>query len=248
MKSKAIVGILGWVLALTLCGCGGMSEKLLESDEIYGNQNNETSMAQSEEKDNSMEDRDDTLSIGMEQSLIESSDEQNDFEESTGTDGTILDAGSDEFIFQELMYGTIGKRLGLGTLVYAISQNAEEDYKVYFFASQSEEERYLSLEEKNFELSNVTYVFPDVREGNIPIGKFQELYYFGLEDIGNDGIMDILLIASYEVEDQIYYDTRVYTECEEGYVFDDILTKELNKKYYNIGEYPVEDVLELPHD
>ena len=151
-------------------------------------------------------------------------------------------------ILNELMYGNVGEPLGLGTLVYTLPQSAEEDYKVYFFAEKNEDERYLSLSERNLELTEATYIFPDAREGNIPIGKFQEFYYFGTGDISSDGVDDLLLIACYEVGDEVYYDTRVYVENEDGYVLDNTLTQKLNEKYYNVEEYPVGEVVELPHD
>lgn len=154
----------------------------------------------------------------------------------------------DKLLLNELMYGNVGKTLGLGTLVYSIPQSSEEDYKIYFFASKNENERYLPITERNLELSDDTYIFPDAREGNLPIGKFQEFYSFEMGDISGDGVADLLFIACYEVEDEIYYDTRVYVGNEAGYVLDSILTQKLNEKYYNVEEYPVWEVLELPHD
>lgn len=154
----------------------------------------------------------------------------------------------DKLLLNELMYGNVGKTLGLGTLVYSIPQSSEEDYKIYFFASKNENERYLPITERNLELSDDTYIFPDAREGNLPIGKFQEFYSFEMGDISGDGVADLLFIACYEVEDEVYYDTRVYVGNEAGYALDSILTQKLNEKYYNVEEYPVWEVLELPHD
>ena len=158
------------------------------------------------------------------------------------------DTAADKSILNELMYGNAGKPLGLGTLAYTIPQSSEEDYKIYFFASKNEDERYLSLSERDLELTEATYIFPDAREGNIPIGKFQELYYFGTGDISGDGADDLLLIARYEAGDEVYYDTRVYVEREDGYALENTLTQKLNEKYYNVEEYPVGEVVELPHD
>ena len=172
-------------------------------------------------------------------------------EESAGdveTNRNASDTVADKLILNELMYGNVGEPLGLGTLVYTIPQSSEEDYKVYFFASKNEDERYLSLSERNLELTEATYIFPDAREGNIPIGKFQEFYYFDTEDISSDGVADLLLIACYEVGDEVYYDTRVYVGNEDGYALDNTLTQKLNEKYYNVEEYPVWEVVELPHD
>lgn len=165
-------------------------------------------------------------------------------EDSVNVSDTIMD----KLLLNELMYGNVGKTLGLGTLVYSIPQSSEEDYKIYFFASKNENERYLPITERNLELSDDTYIFPDAREGNLPIGKFQEFYSFEMGDISGDGVADLLFIACYEVGDEVYYDTRVYVGNEAGYALDSILTQKLNEKYYNVEEYPVWEVLELPHD
>ncbi len=147
-------------------------------------------------------------------------------------------------VLKELVYGNIGKVFGVGTLVYTVPQNAGADYKVYFFAAKTEEEKYLSMEERKLNLADATYVFPDVRNGNIAIGTFQELYFFEIEDLQDDGIADILLVARYEGESGMRYDTRVYVGKETGYVPDEIWMDELNEAYSGVKEYPVLEVLE----
>ena len=247
-KGKAKVCAIGWMLALTLCGCGETREMPLESDEAYSNPNKEIFLEQNGEQGDLVGDPDKMLSVDRKELPEESEHGQ---EESAGgieTNGNVSDTVADKLILNELMYGNVGEPLGLGTLVYTLPQSSEEDYKVYFFAEKNEDERYLSLSERELELTEATYIFPDAREGNIPIGKFQEFYYFGTGDISSDGVDDLLLIACYEVGDEVYYDTRVYVENEDGYALDNTLTQKLNEKYYNVEEYPVWEVVELPHD
>lgn len=148
---------------------------------------------------------------------------------------------------KSLMFGDMGN-LELGTLAYTIPDKDDEDYKLYFFQSENEEDRYLSFEEMNYSLSEAAYVFPDVREGNIPIGRFKEIYFMDMGDIFRKGTGNVIIIATYEVDGTEYYDTRVYEAGESGYVVDTALTQELNEKYYNVKDYPVHEVVALPDD
>lgn len=148
---------------------------------------------------------------------------------------------------KELIFGEI-PNLGLGTLVYTVPDKDDEDYRLYFFASESEEDRYRSLTEMNFDLSTADYVFPDVREGNVSIGKLNGIYFIDTIDMSGDPVDDVFVIATYETDGNEYYDTRVYEASENGYVVNAVLTQELNEKYYNVEEYPVEDVISLPDD
>ena len=138
--------------------------------------------------------------------------------------------------------------LGIGTLAYNVPDNDDEDYRLYFFITKNEDDRYQSLSEMTFDLSAAAYVFPDVREGNVPIGKLKELYYIDTIDISGDYVGDVFVIATYEANGNMYYDTRVYEASGNGYVMNATLTQELNEKYYNVEDYPVEDVISLPNN
>ena len=141
---------------------------------------------------------------------------------------------------KELMFGQVGN-LGLGSFVYSVPEKDDEDYKLYFFPSQS-------FEEMNYSLSEAAYVFPDVREGNIPIGRFKEIYFMDMGDIFRKDTSNVIVIATYEADGTEYYDTRVYEAGESGYVVDTALTQELNEKYYNVNDYPVHEIVALPDD
>ena len=146
---------------------------------------------------------------------------------------------------KELMFGGLGN-LGLGFLAYTVPDNDNTDYRLYFFKSENEEDRYLSFEEKSFNLSEASFVFPDVREGNVPMGKFQEIYFMDYTDVLKDGSCDVIVIAVYEKDGNEYYDTRVYEEREKGFDVNVALSQELNEKYYNVENYPVEKIISMP--
>jgi hypothetical protein len=248
IKKMVLAGMLCIIITTGAIGCGKTNEVMSESDAVYSNLDNEILLGQNEKQKDSVEDIDGMVSVGIEQSVEEFDYRQEESLGSVETDVNVSDTIMDKLLLNELMYGNVGKTLGLGTLVYSIPQSSEEDYKIYFFASKNENERYLPITERNLELSDDTYIFPDAREGNVPIGKFQEFYSFEMGDISGDGVADLLFIACYEVEDEVYYDTRVYVGNEAGYALDSILTQKLNEKYYNAEEYPLWEVLELPHD
>ena len=140
--------------------------------------------------------------------------------------------------------GEIGS-LGVGRLFYVISDQEEEDYKLYFFETQDTD---WLFELSDYPLAEADYTFPDVREGNASIGRFWQIYFFDVVDITGDGMADFIVVARYEVEEGIYYDTRIYAWTEEGYLPDYELMEEMNQKYYNTENYPVEQIMELPHD
>ena len=148
---------------------------------------------------------------------------------------------------KELMFGGLGN-LGLGFLAYTVPDNDNTDYRLYFFKSENEEDRYLSFEEKSFNLSEASFVFPDVREGNVPMGKFKEIYFMDYTDVLKDGSCDVIVIAVYEKDGNEYYDTRVYEEREKGFDVNVALSQELNEKYYNVENYPVEKIISMPGD
>ena len=59
---------------------------------------------------------------------------------------------------------------------------------------------------------------------------------------------DFIIIARYDVEGKINYDTRAYTVSENGYCVDEELMRELNEKYSDAEEYPVTELFVMPHD
>lgn len=67
-------------------------------------------------------------------------------------------------------------------------------------------------------------------------------------DVLKDGSYDVIVIAVYEKDGNEYYDTRVYEEREKGFVANVALTQELNEKYYNVENYPIENIISLPSD
>ena len=161
------------------------------------------------------------------------------------SDGT----GEDTPQINSLMYGNVGN-LGLGTLVYTVPDADDEDYRLYFFKSEDEEDRYQLLSEMSFDLSKASYIFPDVREGNVSIGKFKEMYYVDTTDISEDNIAEVIVAAIYEVDGEEHYDIRIYESGEDGYNVNVDLTQQLNQKYYYYGEgsYPVYNEMSLPDD
>lgn len=151
---------------------------------------------------------------------------------------------TDEPLFVERFHGEVGN-LGSGTLVTADSCNDKQDYKLYFFSDKNGEGQDPKFNVKELKLEDADYAFPDVREGNIPMGTFQGFEVFRLGDIGKDGTSDILLVGIYGVDGDLCLDARVYTESVEGYVLNAALTQELNEKYYyyNAEEFPFREIL-----
>jgi hypothetical protein len=124
-----------------------------------------------------------------------------------------------DILISELMHGEIGN-LGTGTLAFTVPCDDSQDYRLYFFAD----------DEEKLKIENADYVFPDAREGNIPIGTFQTFEVFQIGDVGGEDDADILLVGIYGVGEELQYDARVYTESREGYVLDAALTQEINEK------------------
>ena len=164
----------------------------------------------------------------------------------TGKTGEI-DEESSEMTpeLKELMSGNMGS-LGLGTLAYTVPEGDDEDYRLYFFQLEEEEDSYMPFEEKSVKLSEASFVFPDVRAGNVPMGRFKKIYFMDYTSSLKEGALDVIVIAVYEKDGTEYYDTRVYEEREKGFVVDAALTQELNEKYYNVENYPVWDIITPP--
>ena len=113
----------------------------------------------------------------------------------------------------------------------------KQDYKLCFYADESGKGQDAAIDIKELKIEDADYVFPDAREGNIPIGTFQTFDEFQIEDIGEDGTWDILLIGIYGIEEELCRDIRVYTENGEGYTLNMELTKELSEKYASEGQF-----------
>lgn len=75
------------------------------------------------------------------------------------------------------------------------------------------------------------YTFPDVREGNMGIGKFKDLYFVDQADMNEDGKLDVFSVARYETPDGLCYDTRVYLCNGKEYEPDYEYMAELNGTY-----------------
>lgn len=158
-------------------------------------------------------------------------------------DAAVLDSVEKRMI----QYGICGGDLGIGWLLYTVPDQEGQDYKIYFF--NDSDQTYKPFEEIDFDLDQADFVFPDVRENNMAIGKFIEIYLcesFTSEAGGSDWIM----IATYEIDGRQYYDTRIYTSAEGGYGYavNKSRTEELNALYYDAEEYPVWQIIEMPHD
>ncbi|MCM1214374.1 MAG: hypothetical protein NC548_07620 [Lachnospiraceae bacterium] len=147
-----------------------------------------------------------------------------------------------------LLYGGCDA-LGCGWLLYTVPAQEDQDYKIYFFADKSRdcEERFKSFEEMDFNLEQADFVFPDVRENNKAIGKFIDIYLYE-PFMTESGESAWIAVATYETGGRQYYDTRIYTPSEEGYVIDESMTEEFNALYSDVEEYPVLQIIEMPHD
>ncbi len=155
------------------------------------------------------------------------------------------ESGKNETTVQKaLLYGGIGE-LGTGYLVYAISGQEGEDYRLYFLEA---EDSYEALSEADINLEEADYIFPDVREGNAAIGKFSDIYFWDMADMTGDDRAELLAIAIYERDGNKYFDTRVYEIIENGIRANYDLIQELNEKYSSAEYYPVEEIVTLPHD
>lgn len=150
-----------------------------------------------------------------------------------------------------LLYGDCGGNLGFGWLLYTVPNQESQDYKIYFFANQNKDdnEGYKSFEEIHFDLEQADFIFPDVRENNMAIGKFTEIYLYEAFT-AESGKSARIVIATYEIDGKQYYDTRIYIPDEGGYgyVVNESMTEELNALYADVEEYPVLQIIEMHHD
>ncbi|MDE7252314.1 MAG: hypothetical protein K2O32_05150 [Acetatifactor sp.] len=147
-----------------------------------------------------------------------------------------------------LQLGNMGN-LGLGFMVCIFPDQVDEDYQLYFWGTESDsEDMHKSFSEIEFDLGAVDYIFPDVREGNASIGRFLDIYFWDTTEVPGADKQDFIIIARYDVEGKINYDTRAYTVSGNGYCVDEELTRELNEKYSDAEEYPVTELFVMPHD
>lgn len=146
-----------------------------------------------------------------------------------------------------LYYGGVGN-LGTGYLMYSVPTDEKEDYRICFY--QSDEYQSFEKAEFPYTIEEADYVFQDIRTGNAPLGNFLEIYFAdfaSLKDSEDDSVK-LFLVAKYEKDGMEYYDTRIYDEATEGFRVNEKLMKELNNKYSNVANYPVEEVVNLPND
>ncbi|MDE6640513.1 MAG: hypothetical protein K2K63_08325 [Acetatifactor sp.] len=149
-----------------------------------------------------------------------------------------------------LLHGLCGGDLGSGWLLYTVPNQVNQDYKIYFFSCRNrEDDEYKSFEEIDFDLEQADFIFPDARENNVAIGKFIDMYLYEIFTT-ESGKSARIVIATYEIDGKQYYDTRIYTPDEGGYgyVLDESMTEELNALYADVEEYPVLQIIEMPHD
>lgn len=137
-----------------------------------------------------------------------------------------------------LMAGHVGI-IGAGWLVYTVPVQTDEDYKLYFFKV---EDLSKDWDEVKLNLEKADYVFPDVRKNNVSIGQFCEIYLQEFIDITGSGTKELVVIASYEIDGKKCYDTRIYQVDQNGYSVNTELMQELNEKYCDVAEYPVDEL------
>lgn len=151
----------------------------------------------------------------------------------------------------EMQVLELGNReyLGLGFMICVIPDREDEDYKLYFWGAESNSEDMIKpFSEIEFDPGMADYVFPNVREGNASIGRFLDIYFWDTVEVQGEGKKDYIIIARYDVEGKINYDTRAYTVSENGYCVDEELMQELNEKYSDAEEYPITELFVMPHD
>ncbi|MDE6846239.1 MAG: hypothetical protein K2J99_10810 [Lachnospiraceae bacterium] len=147
---------------------------------------------------------------------------------------------------QGLLQGNLGG-IGLGLLTYTLPQQDGEDYRLCFFKEGGQEPDFgQSMSEAvYYPLEMADYIFPDVRENNVPIGKFMEIYFFDTITIGEDSTAGLAVVAAYDVKGETCYDTRIYRWDGNVYSAEGKLMQEFNEKYHNKEEYPVEELYHL---
>ncbi len=132
----------------------------------------------------------------------------------------------EEVLLSKLWYGELGD-LGTGTLAFTVPGDDQQDYRLCFFADRGEEGEPPSSDVRRWRIEDAAYRFPDLREGNLPIGTFQTFDAFWIEDMDGDKQEDIVLIGLYGVGQELCRDARVYTEQGAGYVLNEELTAAL---------------------
>ncbi|MDE7339345.1 MAG: hypothetical protein K2N80_02130 [Lachnospiraceae bacterium] len=142
---------------------------------------------------------------------------------------------------QGLMQGDLGG-IGAGILAYALPEQDGEDYKLCFFEEDGQvSDFWMSMSKADYyPLEMADYIFPDVRENNVSIGKFIEIYFFDTVTIDEDGTSGLAVVASYDVNGETCYDTRIYRWNGTGYSTEEQMMQEFNEQYSNTQDYPVE--------
>ncbi|MDE6389419.1 MAG: hypothetical protein K2L82_16685 [Lachnospiraceae bacterium] len=144
-----------------------------------------------------------------------------------------------------LMQGELGG-IGSGFLAYVPPQQDGEDYKLCFFKESNKAtdfEKSIS-EAVYYPLETADYIFPDVRDNNASIGKFNEIYFFDTVTMG-EGATGLAVIATYDANGGTCYDTRIYRWDGTDYIAEGKLIQEFNEKYCNEEEYPVDKLYHL---
>lgn len=118
--------------------------------------------------------------------------------------------------------------IGSGFLAYTLPGQGE-DYQLYFFAKGDILTDLPMSEARDYPLEMADYLFPDVRESNVPIGDFVEIYFSDTITIGGDGAAGLAVVAAYDVDGKTCYDTRIYRWDETNYCAEEKLMQELNR-------------------
>lgn len=122
-------------------------------------------------------------------------------------------------------------------MVFSISDDLNKDYRLHVYTKSKDEDGQAEL----------LYTFPDVREGNVGIGRFECVYHIDQADLNDDEKMDVFVVGYYTTEEGLCYDTRVYLNNGKEYVLDEEYMEELNATYHLTGwfenDYPIMEIL-----
>jgi len=122
-------------------------------------------------------------------------------------------------------------------LVSSVDYERDVDYRLHIYAKP----------EDGIIGDELLYTFPDVREGNQGIGKFQNFYFVNQKDLNDDGKLDVFAVGRYMTEEGLCYDTRVYMCNGKEYVPDYEYMDELNSTYHlttkDALDYPIHEIL-----
>jgi len=133
--------------------------------------------------------------------------------------------------------------------IHTLAVNKDKKYRIVsgeYYGTKIDYKLYV-CEEGDDNYDNPVYTFPDVREKNVAIGEYHDMYFIDQRDINSDGMIDIFSVARYMIDGKLYYDTRVYMGNGLEFVPDYEYMNELNSTYYlttkEAHDYPIWEIL-----